>query len=168
MQCSLPYLQDSVRNVCNRKVLHFEKHWLLTYKHFFVQSAHTKLDSPKAMYWKISSVAPPWRTWIKDGKEKIKSTAPDRIWTHDLSIKRRALYRCATTAAPGVQTSCSGFSFHWSPSFFLAWLWKKMNGEEETEEVWKVNILPFNIVFDFCYKKETGPYSSNTTSPWKN
>ena len=134
---------------------------------FSVQSTYTKLDSPQAMYWKISCVAPPWRTWIKDGKEKIKSTAPDRIWTHDLSIKRRALYRCATTAAPGVQTSCSGFSFHWSPSFFSGMIVKENEWGRGNRRSLKSQHPSVQYCLWFLLQKETGPYSSNTSSPWK-
>ena len=60
------------------------------------------------IYWKISSVAPRWRTWIKDaplmGYMREKSSAPSGIWTHNLSVTKRVLYRCATTDALIVYT----------------------------------------------------------------
>ena len=39
------------------------------------------------------------RTHNWDDREEQKSPAPGGIWTHDLSVMRHALYRCATTAA---------------------------------------------------------------------
>ena len=56
-----------------------------------------------SFYRKISSVAPPQGTWIKDallrGQRREKSPAPGGIGTHNLSVMRRELYRCATIVA---------------------------------------------------------------------
>ena len=50
---------------------------------------------------KISSVAPPRGTWIKDweDREEKKRPAPGRIQTHNPSETNLYFYRCATTAA---------------------------------------------------------------------
>ena len=74
---------------------------------FLAQSMHIKLALPWAaqlslFYRKISSVAPPWETWIKtrywEDREGRKKPAPGGHQSHNLSGMRRALYPCATTA----------------------------------------------------------------------
>ena len=75
---------------------------------FFAPSMNVSLASPQAGWlsiyffnWKIRSVAPEWRTPLRtdSGIEKRKSPAPGGIWSHDLSLMRRVLSRCATTTA---------------------------------------------------------------------
>ena len=48
-------------------------------------------------------VAPFQGTWIKEAllreERREKSPAPSRIWTHNSSVTRHALFRCATTSA---------------------------------------------------------------------
>ena len=112
-------------------ILHFQLSIPASSQLFFAQSMPIKLALSQAawlsiFFRKISSVAPPWGTWIKDallrGQRREKSLALNRIWTHDLSVTRRALYRCATTAAQQVQFQNSHFEIkvgQWKILYFL-------------------------------------------------
>ena len=67
---------------------------------FFAQSMHIE-HMAKHFLRKISSLAPPWGTWLRthywwDREEKKPSLGGIRI--HDLFVTRRVLYQCATNA----------------------------------------------------------------------
>ena len=51
---------------------------------------------------------PELRTHYWEDREEKKSPAPGRIQTHDLSVMRHALYRCAKTAALGYKLAERG------------------------------------------------------------
>ena len=67
--------------------------------------------------------------------EKRKSPAPGGIWTHDLSVARRALYHCARTAAHKKNIAFTGsFSFEWRFSLKITFFLNLRQWKEKTKK----------------------------------